>query len=80
MIETGGVRLESGELGIYENQSELISVNALNQDAEFLVVTGAPLKQSIISNGASVHSNNSNLIAGVQKIRQLHTNGIRQIS
>ena len=80
VIETGGVRLSAGELGIYENQSELISVNALNQNAEFLVVTGAPLKQSIISNGASVHSSNTNLIAGVQKIRQLHTNGIRQIS
>ncbi|WP_286264605.1 pirin family protein [Thalassotalea atypica] len=80
MIETGGVRLSVGEFGIYENQPELISVNALNQNAEFLVVTGAPLKQPIISNGASLHSSNINLIAGVQKIRQLHTNGIRQIS
>ncbi|WP_275665773.1 pirin family protein [Vibrio sp. Isolate30] len=80
VIETGGVRLEPGELGIYENQSELISVNALHQDADFIVVTGMPLKQQLISNGASVHSSNSNLIAGVQKVRQLRTHGIRQIS
>lgn len=80
VLETGGVRLLAGELGVYENQSELISVNALKQNAEFLVVTGAPLKQPIISNGVSVHSSNTNLIAGVQKIRQLHANGIRQIS
>ena len=80
VIETGGVRLEPGELGIYGNQSELISVNALHQDADFIVVTGMPLKQQLISNGASVHSSNSNLIAGVQKIRQLRAHGIRQIS
>ena len=80
VIKTGGVRLEPGELGIYENQSELISVNALHQDADFIVVTGMPLKQQLISNGASVHSSNSNLIAGVQKVRQLRTHGIRQIS
>lgn len=80
VIETGGVRLEPGELGIYENQSELISVNALHQDADFIVVTGMPLKQQLITNGASVHSSNSNLIAGVQKVRQLRTHGIRQIS
>ncbi|HIF9343749.1 TPA: pirin family protein [Photobacterium damselae] len=79
-IETGGVRLSAGELGIYGNQAEFISVNTQNQNSEFLVVTGSPLKQQIISNGASVHSSNTNLIAGVQKIRQLHTDSISQIS
>lgn len=79
-VDTGGVHLSSGELGIFEKGTEALVVNTSTQEAEFLLVLGAPLKQKIISNGASVHSNRSNLIAGVQKIQQLHTHGISQIS
>lgn len=78
-IDTGGVRLSSGELGIYEKGAEDLIVNTLNQDAEFLLILGAPLNQKIISNGASVHSSRANLIAGEQQIQQLHTHGISQI-
>ena len=79
-IDTGGVQLSAGELGIFEKGIEALAVNTSAQDAEFLLVLGAPLNQDIISNGASVHSNRTNLIAGVQKIQQLHTHGISQIS
>jgi len=79
-INTGGVRLSAGELGIYEKGTEALVVNTSSQDAEFLLILGAPLSQEIISNGASVHSSRTNLIAGVQKIQQLHKHGISQIS
>lgn len=79
-IDTGGVRLSAGELGIYEKGTQALVVNTSSQDAEFLLILGAPLNQEIMSNGASVHSSRTNLIAGVQKIQQLHTHGISQIS
>lgn len=79
-VDTGGVQLSAGEFGIFEKEISAITVNALSQESEFLLVSGAPLDQEIISNGASVHSNTTNLIAGVQKIRQLHTNGMSQLS
>ncbi len=78
-IDTGGVHLSAGELGIFEKGTEALAVNSSTQKAEFLLVLGAPLDQEIISNGASVHSNKTNLIAGVQKIQQLHSHGISQI-
>lgn len=79
-VDTGGVRLSAGELGIFEKGIEALNVKTSKQDAEFLVVLGEPLKQEIISNGASVHSNRNNLIAGVQKIQQLHSHGTSHIS
>lgn len=79
-VDTGGVHLLAGELGIFEKGAEALVVNTSTQDAEFLLVLGAPLNQEIISNGASVHSSRTNLIAGVQKIQQLHTHGIIQMS
>lgn len=78
-VEAGGVHLSAGELGIFEQDSAAITVNTSTQDAEFLTVLGAPLKQMIISNGASVHSNRTNLIAGTQKIQQLHKHGTSHI-
>lgn len=78
-VDTGGVHLSAGELGIFEKGIEGLVVNTSTQDAEFLLVLGAPLNQEIISNGASVHSSRTNLIAGAQKIQQLHTHGISQI-
>lgn len=78
-IDTGGVHLSAGELGIFGKGTEALAVNTSTQEAEFLLVLGAPLDQEIISNGASVHSNKTNLIAGVQKIQQLHSHGISQI-
>ncbi|MGI9919253.1 pirin family protein [Vibrio owensii] len=78
-LNTGGVQLSAGELGIFEKKVSTIAVCALTQESEFLLISGAPLKQEIISNGASVHSNSTNLIAGAQKIRQLHINGIDQL-
>ncbi|MCW8833257.1 MAG: pirin family protein, partial [Colwellia sp.] len=79
-VDTGGVHLSAGELGIFEKGTESLVVNTSTQDAEFLLVLGAPLNQEIISNGASVHSNRTNLIAGVQKIQQLHSHGTSHIS
>ncbi|MCW8877414.1 MAG: pirin family protein [Kangiellaceae bacterium] len=77
-VDVGGVAISSGELGVFEKGSEPINVRALQQGAEFLIVSGTPLEQEIISNGASVHSNTSNLIAGTQKIRQLQSHGVSQ--
>jgi len=48
-------------------------VKTAQQDAEFLIISGAPLNQTIISNGSSVHSNTENLIAGVRRIKQIQT-------
>lgn len=70
-VEIGEVSLSDMELGIYELTSAPIEIKSLEDDAEFLIVTGAPLKQEIISNGSSVHSSTENLITGVQKINHL---------
>lgn len=79
-VDIGSVHLSAGELGIFDKGTEALVINTPTQDAEFLLVLGAPLSQEIISNGASVHSNRTNLIAGVQNIQQLHTHGISHIS
>lgn len=79
-VETGGMRLSAGELGIFEKSTDELSIKALHQNAEFLLISGTPLEQEIISNGASVHSSKTNLIAGVQKIQQLHSHGTSHIS
>ena len=79
-LHTGGVQLSAGELGIFEPEVSPIVVNAQSQGAEFLLISGTPLDQEIISNGASVHSNTTNLIAGAKNIRQLQINGTHPFS
>ncbi|MEZ8017584.1 pirin family protein [Vibrio splendidus] len=82
-VRNGSVRVESkdlsaGELGVFEKSSAAIQVTALQKEAEFLIVSGTPLKQEFISNGASLHSSNSNLIAGVKRIKQLQSQQVNQ--
>lgn len=72
-VVTGGLHISAGELGVFEPGNELVEVESLEQDTEFLVISGAPLEQTIISNGSSVHSTAENLVAGVQRIKRLQT-------
>ena len=67
------IQISEGELAIFEKGVEPIVVKTAQQDAEFLIISGAPLNQAIISNGSSVHSNTENLIAGVRRIKQIQT-------
>lgn len=70
-VETSATPISSGKLGIYQSNNELISVTSLDNNTEFLIITGSPLNQEVISNGASVHSSTENLVIGVQKINLL---------
>lgn len=71
-IEIGNKQISAGELGIFEKNMEPIDIKATQQKAEFLFISGTPLQQAFVSNGSSIHSSTKNLIAGVQRIKQLH--------
>ncbi|MDW1575577.1 pirin family protein [Vibrio sp. Vb2880] len=75
-VAVGNAILSSGELGVFEKNYKLINVTADGQLAEFLIISGTPLDQELISNGPSVHSNLANLNAGAQRIKQLQLQGV----
>ncbi|WP_122081181.1 pirin family protein [Vibrio coralliirubri] len=77
-VRVGSKDLAAGELGVFDKNTSLIAVSALESNAEFVIVSGTPLKQDFISNGASLHSSTSNLIAGVRRIKQLQSQQVNQ--
>lgn len=70
-VLTGDLEISKGGLGVYESEGKDIDIQSFDQNSEFVIVTGKPIQQDIISNGSSVHSTAENLIFGVQKIKEL---------
>jgi len=72
-LRSGDAKLRAGDFGIYGAGGEVVDVSTAGQSAEFVLVSGAPLQQPIISTGSSVHSSHDNTALGEQRIRQLHS-------
>ena len=70
-VSSGDIQLLQEEMGIFETSEEIIEINSLSENVNFLVVTGKPLNQEIISNGSSIHSSSENLLTGISNIRKL---------
>ncbi|WP_028113760.1 pirin family protein [Ferrimonas kyonanensis] len=67
----GDAQLKSGQLGVFRAGSEHIEIEATDVAAEFLLISGQPLTQPIISSGASIHSSQENLLAGTNEVQRL---------
>ncbi|WP_227992614.1 pirin-like C-terminal cupin domain-containing protein [Shewanella sp. YLB-07] len=70
-LTVGTTHLSAGEMGIFNASDNEIQVSTTNNAVEFLLVTGKPLAQPIISTGPSVHSSRHNAILGSRQINKL---------